>query len=44
MIVAKHATKPFATLDLTIALANFVARLDDLIVQALVISPFVINA
>ncbi len=42
MIVAKHATKPFATLDLTIALANFVARLDDLIVQALVISLSVI--
>ncbi len=42
MIVAKHATKSFATLDLAITLANFVTRLDDLIAQALVISLSVI--
>ncbi len=33
MIVPQHATAPFTTLDLTITLANFVARLDDLVSQ-----------
>ncbi len=38
MIVPQHAAKPFTTFNLTITLANFVTRPDDLVAPTLVIS------